>query len=485
MLMAALLSACVAGPDFKSPATGEIDAYRSDAPSQPVAGNDIQQLQPGAELPAEWWTLFHSTALDQLVAQSLQGNQTLAAAQATVMQAQALLAAGTGARYPQVDMTASSGRQKYGAEFLGSIAPPPPFTYFAFGPSVSYALDYTGGIARSVEQQRALSDYQQQQLQAARLSVTGNVVMQALVMATHQAELKSIEELLAEDRRNLELVQAAFTAGAVSKVDVLSAQSQLANDATLLPAQRQQLSSARHALAALLGRTPAQWTAPELQLDDFVLPMQLPISLPSELAHHRPDILSAEAQLHAATAAVGVATANLYPRITLTASFSQQALQAQDLFNASSRAWGLIAGVTAPVFDGGRLRNERRATIALMSAQAARYQQTVIQSFVQVADALDAITHSAELMTAQTEALAVAQQNLDLTRDSYREGNVGVLQVLDSERSYQQAKLGYVRAQAQRLQDTAQLFVALGGSATSSDQLTARSSDTSSAIASH
>ena len=180
-----------------------------------------------------------------------------------------------------------------------------------------------------------------------------------------------------------------------------------------------------------------------------------------------------------------MATASLYPRITLTASFSQQALQAQDLFNASSRAWGLIAGVTAPVFDGGRLRNERRAAVALMSAQAARYQQTVIQSFVQVADALDAITHSAELMTAQTEALAVAQQNLDLTRDSYREGNVGVLQVLDSERSYQQAKLGYVRAQAQRLQDTAQLFVALGGSSASSDQLTAQSSVTSSALASH
>ncbi|MGC3980303.1 MAG: efflux transporter outer membrane subunit [Steroidobacteraceae bacterium] len=261
------------------------------------------------------------------------------------------------------------------------------------------------------------------------------------------------------------MIQSAFDAGSVSRVDVLSAQSQVANDETLLPSLRQQLSAARHALSVLMGQAPGNWQAPIFQLTNFELPATLPVALPSELAHQRPDILAAEAQLHAATAAVGVATANLYPRITLSASFSQQSLEAGELFNASNRAWSLISGLTAPIFDGGRLRAEQRAARAQVQAEAARYQQVVLQSFAQVADALDALSHDEELLAAQRQASGIAEQNLSLTRDSYSEGNVGVLQVLDSERAYQQAKLGYVRAQAQRLQDTARLFLSLGGSA--------------------
>jgi NodT family efflux transporter outer membrane factor (OMF) lipoprotein len=464
-LAVASLTACAVGPEFKRPAAPVVTQYTEQRDSAtPVADAVVvQQLELGGALPAKWWSLFESEELNQVINQAVTNNQSLAAAQATVKQAQSLTEAQTGARYPEIDLNASVGRQKYGSEFLGSITPPPPFTYFAFGPSVSYTLDYTGGVAHSIEQQQALTEYQQRQLQAAQLAVTGNVVMQALTLAKHQAEIKTIEDLLADDRRNLDMVQSAFAAGSVSRVDVLSAQSQLANDATLLPPLRQQLSVARHALASLLGEAPANWTTPDFQLTTFVLPQQLPVTVPSELVHARPDILAAEAQLHAATAAVGVATANLYPRITLTASFSQQALQADELFNASNRAWSLISGLTAPLFDGGRLRAEKRAAVAALSAEAANYQQTIIHSFAQVADALDAISHSAELLAAQAQALSIAQQNLDLTRDSYSEGNVGVLQVLDSERAYQQARLGYVRAQAQRLQDTAQLFVALGG----------------------
>lgn len=464
-LVLASLSACAVGPEFKRPSAPVASRYaETDATSTVSSEVAPQQIEFGANLPADWWSLFRSDSLNQVIQQAVANNQTLRAAQATAKQAQALTQAKTGARYPEIDMNASVGRQKYGSQFLGSITPPPPFTYFAFGPAVSYTLDYTGGVGRSIEQQQALTEYQQRELQAAQLAVTGNVVMRALTIATKQAEINTVEELLADDRRNADMVQAAFNAGSVSRVDVLSAQSQLANDATLLPSLKQQLSEARHALSTLLGQAPANSSIPDFQLNAFVLPPQLPVSLPSELVHARPDILAAEAQLHAATAAVGVATSNLYPRITLTASFSQQALQADELFNASSRAWSLISGLTAPIFDGGRLRAEKRAALEALSAEAARYQQTVIQSFAQVADALDAISHSAEQLAAQSQALAVAQQNVELTRESYNEGNVGVLQVLDSERSYQQARLGYVRAEAQRLQNTAQLLVALGGS---------------------
>jgi NodT family efflux transporter outer membrane factor (OMF) lipoprotein len=219
---------------------------------------------------------------------------------------------------------------------------------------------------------------------------------------------------------------------------------------------------ARNSLAVLVGREPAANLPAQFDLATFVLPQELPVELPSELVHRRPDILAAEAQLHASTAAVGIATANLYPRITLSASLGQQAVKTKDLFDGNRDAWSLISGLTAPIFDGGRLRAERRAALAAVAADAARYRQVVLESFAQVADALEAINHSAELLAAQSQALTAAQENLELTRDSYHEGNVGVLQVLDSERSYQRARLGYVRAQAQRLRSTAQLFVALG-----------------------
>jgi len=422
----------------------------------------MQELAMGAKLPVRWWTLFESEALNELVERAIADSQTLAAARASVEQAQAIAQARTGARGPQLDLTASSGRQKYGSQFLGGIEPPPPFTYFAFGTAVSYTFDYTGGVARSIEREQALAEYERQRLRAAQLSITGAIVQQALEIAARQAEIATVEQLLSEDRRNLEMIETAFSAGSASRVDLLSARSQLASDETLLPKLRRELDGARHALASLSGTAPAIAPPADFLLSEFVLPQRLPVSLPSELVHRRPDVLAAEAQLHAATAAVGIATANLYPHITLTASFSQQALKVSELFDSSSHAWGLIGGLTAPVFDGGRLRAERRAALAGLSAQAARYQQVVIESFAQVADALSAIEHGAEQFEAQAHALKTAQESLDLTRESYHEGYVGVLQVLDSERSYQQARLGYVRARAARLLDTAHLFVALG-----------------------
>ena len=456
LLSSAVLTACAVGPNFERP----------DAPAQTasvVPQLPDQQLQVGKPLPADWWTMFDSPALNDLVAQAFASNQDLAAAQSSVERAQELVTARTGARYPEVDLTAGSGRQKYGSQFLGPFPKPPPFTYYAFGPAVSYTLDYTGGVGRAIEQQQALAQYQQREWQAARLTVTGNVVQQAFAVAAAQAQIDALQEVLADDRRNVEMIQDANEAGSVSRLDVLTAQNQLASDETLLPALKQQLSVAQHALAVLVGKTPGEMPALHLDLSAFELPKEVPVSLPSDWVRQRPDILAAEAQLHAATAAVGVATANLYPRVTLTASFTQQSLATNELFDHANSAWGVVSSLTAPIFDGGKLRAEKRASLAALATESARYKQVVLESFAQVADALDALQHSAEQLTAQTQAITIAQQSLALTRESYNEGNVGVLQVLDSERLYQQARLGYVRAQAQRLQDTARLFVAMGG----------------------
>jgi NodT family efflux transporter outer membrane factor (OMF) lipoprotein len=463
----AMLAGCALGPDFKRPDPPHVERYtaqelRLETPA--AAGESAQHVVPGGQLRSDWWRLFQSDALDGVVERALAGNRTLVAAAATLAQSQELAAAQAGTLYPQVGITAGIGRQKYGAEFLGSSPKPPAFTYFAVGPTISYALDYTGGVARSVEQQYALADYQRQQLDAAYLAVTGNAVMQALKMASLRAQIATVEAILDQDRENLKLVQTAFDAGSVSRVDIVSANSQLASDATLLPPLRQELSLARHALAIVLGQAPANAVLPEFDLAHLELPRSLPVSLPSELAHRRPDILAAEAQLHAATAAVGIANANFYPHISLTAASGQQATDFSHLFDRASNVWNLAGALVAPLFDGGTLRAEQRAAVDAMHASAANYEQTVLVAFGQVADTLQALDHGAEQLEAQLRAQDAASDNVDLTRKSYNEGNVGVLQVLDAERLYQQARLGFERARGQRYLDTVQLFLALGGS---------------------
>jgi len=473
----ALLAACTAGPEFARPrepapatylAADEQKAPASaatDLAVSPSSADYAQHVLLGSEPPRSWWTLFQSRALDDLVAQALAENRTLAAARATLAEADELARAASGARYPEVALNAGAGRLQLGKASFGPSFSLPPFSYFAVGGSVSYTLDYLGGVARSIEQRRALAQYQRSETEAAALALTGSVITQAVRVASIRAQIDAVSELLTEDANNLRLVQTAFDNGSVSKVDVLTAQSQLASDQTLLPPLRQQQSVALHALAVLVARAPAQASLPELRLKDLRLPRELPVSLPSELAHRRPDVMAAEAQLHAATAAVGVATANLYPQITLTATGGYQATPGEALFSSTNTAWSLISGLTQPVFNGGRLRAERRAALDELAASAARYQQVVLQSFGQVADTLQALQHDAELIAAQSNALATAQASVELARESYRAGNSGVLEVLDAQRLRQQAQLGVVRAQAQQYLDTVQLFLALGGNA--------------------
>jgi NodT family efflux transporter outer membrane factor (OMF) lipoprotein len=468
----ATLAGCALGPDFTRPDPPHADRYTAQQLQVEATANaddSAQHVVLGEQLSRDWWQLFQSDALDDVVKRALAGNRTLVAAAATLAQARELAAAQAGTLAPQVGVTAGIGRQKYGEEFLGPLTKTPPFTYFAVGATVSYALDYTGGIARSVEQQYALAEYQRQQLDAAFLAVTGNAVMQALKIASLRAQIATSEAILDRDRENLKLVHEAFAAGSVSRLDIVAAESQLASDTTLLPPLRQELSLARHALAIVLGQPPANAALPEFDLTQLALPRRLPVSLPSELAHRRPDILAAEAQLHAATAAVGIANANLYPHINLTASTGLQAATLGHLFNGASSIFSLAGALVAPLFDGGTLRAEQRAAVDAMHASATNYEQTVLVAFGQVADSLQALEHDAEQLDAQAHAQDAARDNVDLTRKSYNEGNVGVLQVLDAERLYQQARLGFVRAQSQRYIDTVQLFLALGGSGPDTD----------------
>jgi len=472
---AAGLAACAVGPDFKRPASAPPAAYRvpeessasadgvTPSASESAASAHPQSFITGANPAEEWWTVFASADLDAMVHEAIARNHTLAAAQARVAEAHELVKAEAGNLYPQLNFDGGAGRQRYGTQFLGPLVNNlPTFSYVSAGLAVQYRVDYAGGVARSVEQREALAQYQRSEADATYLSLTGSVVAEATQVAAARAEIQAVAELLAEDRSNLGLVRTAFANGSVTRVDVLTAESQLATDEALLPPLRQQLALARHALAVLTAHAPGEWTPPDFSLSALTLPMQLPVSLPSELAHRRPDILAAEAQLHAATAAVGVATANLYPQITLTASGGWQSVPGQTLFTHSNAAWSLISGITAPLFDGGTLRAERRAAVEELRSSAARYQEVVLESFGQVADALDALTHDGQLVAAQSNALASATSNVELARESYAAGNSGILQVIDAQRRRLDAQVGFLHAEAQQYLDTTQLFVALG-----------------------
>jgi NodT family efflux transporter outer membrane factor (OMF) lipoprotein len=459
--LAGCVAGCVAGPKFVAPADPGAATYTADAlPNLAASGTSPDSTLPQ---PQQWWSLLNAPRLDTAIRQALSANRSLDAARSTLAQAQAISGAAESGRYPHVDLDAIAGRQKYGAAFLGPDRLPP-FSYFSIGPAVSYTFDIAGGVRRTIEQQRALTDYQQHQLTAAALSVSGNVAMQALALATARAQIDNLQSLLADDRRNLKLVQDSFDDGAATRVDLLNAQSQLANDETLLPPLRRDLSVASHALALLAGSTPAQWSVPDFRLEDFNPPAHLPLALPSQLVHLRPDILAAEAQLHAATAAAGVASANLYPQISLTASASLQTNTLHALFDASSAAGAFGGSLTQPLFDHGALRARQHAALDAMHASLANYEQVVLSAFAQVADALEALDHDQELLASQQRAVAIAADNLALTRESFSAGNSGVLQVLEAQRQSEQARIGLVHAQSQRLQDTVQLLLALGGS---------------------
>jgi NodT family efflux transporter outer membrane factor (OMF) lipoprotein len=464
LCLLATLAACSVGPNFNRPAPPAAARYTSDTlPLESSTSGGAQHVVLGQEIEGDWWSLFGSDPINGIVKQAVEHNRTLEAAAQTLAESHELALAQAGLRYPQLGLTAGVGRQQYGAEFFGGDFSFPPFTYFAAGPTVNYTLDYTGGIARSIEQRQAQAEASRQQLDAAYLSVSGQAVMQAITIASLRAQIATVETILDQDRDNLRLVRSAFETGSVARIDVVSAESQIASDSALLPPLRQQLAKAHHALSLVLGRSPEKELPADLDLAQIVLPLEIPVSLPSELAHHRPDILAAEARLHAATSAVGIAESNFYPKIQLTGTVGPQAVTSGGLLDRSSVAWSLISGLTMPLFDGGTLHAQKRAAVDAMRASAASYQETVLEAFTQVADLLDALAHDAEQLDAEDQAQKAADANLSLTRAAYQEGNVGILQVLDAQRSYQQARLGFVQTMAQRYLDTVQLFLALGG----------------------
>ncbi len=467
--VAAIAGCAPVGPNYKPPATPQAQRYTESPPGAQTASADTaagaaQRYAPGGEIPADWWDLFRSEALRKLVRMAIADSPTLDAARAALVQAQENLNAAYSVLYPGVDAAAGARRQRVtGASFGLPNSPPNLFTLYNASVSVSYAIDLAGGARRELEALLSQIDYQRLQLEAAYLSLTGNVVTAAVQEASLRAQIRATLEIAEAQKQILNVVEKQFDLGAVPRAEVLAQRAQLAQTrATLAPLEKA-LAQTRNALTALVGRFPDGAGLPESELAQMELPQELPLSLPSELARQRPDIRTAEALLHQASAGIGVAEAAKYPQLTLSAAYGSAATRTADLFSGPSTIWNLGANLLQPIFHAGKFAAQKRAAVAAYDQALAQYRQTVLGAFRNVADVLEALEGDARALSAQAEAEASARESLELARAQFELGAVSHLVLLNAERQADQAKIGLVQAQAARFADTAALYQALGG----------------------
>jgi NodT family efflux transporter outer membrane factor (OMF) lipoprotein len=461
------LAACAVGPDFAPPPTPPIAGYTPERPaptaSAAVAGGAAQRFDGSRDIPGDWWKVFRSKELDALIAEALRTNPSLQAAQATLWQAKENLYAQAGVLLPNIDANSSLTRQRFSPAAFGQGGSASIFNLYQTTVNISYAPDVFGGKRRAIEASEALAEFQRFELEATYLTLTSNVVTAAVQVASLRGQIDATQEVLKTETDQLEVVRNQFTLGAATRADVLTQESEVATTRATLPPLQKQLEQQRHILLTLTGRFPSEYHGDHLRLASFRLPTHLPLSLPSQLVEQRPDVRAAEQQMHQASAQIGVAIANRLPQFNLTADYGSAALNTATLFTPQTAIWSVAASGTQPIFHGFTLLHQERAAKAAYDVADAQYRNTVLGAFQNVADALRAIQLDAKTLAAQQESVRAASATLELVRSQYKLGAVTYVTLLNAQRSYAQALLALVQAQASRFADTAALYQALGG----------------------
>jgi NodT family efflux transporter outer membrane factor (OMF) lipoprotein len=468
--IAFLLSACAAGPDFKTPAPPAVTTYAANPPASAtaavpgIAGGEAQRFVGGADLPGDWWTLFHSRPLNDLIAQALKANPDLKAAQAALRQAHETTLAQRGAFFPSLTAGVSANRFRQS----GALAPTPAtnaLQYSLFTPqvSVAYAPDVFGLTRRTVEGARAQEEASRFQMLATDLTLTTNVANAAIQDAAINAQIDATRRLIDINGKMIEILRLQVSKGYAGGLDLAAQESQLAQAKATLPPLLKQSAQQHDLIAVLTGRFPVEAPETRFTLDSLTLPADLPLSLPSTLVTQRPDVRQAQANLHAASAAIGVAEASRLPNFQLTGDAGSSALTIGRVFHSGTGFWDLGAAITTPIFQGGALLHQERAAKAAYQQSAEQYRSTVLTAVQNVADTLAAIEQDAEGLKAAAAAADAAKATLELSDRQYRAGYASYLSRLSAEQADQQARIALVQAQAARFADTVVLYQALGG----------------------
>ncbi len=469
LILTLLLAGCTVGPDFRKPAAPTAAGYTSSALSSTTAsantlGGEAQHFTERMDIPGEWWTLFHSKALNEMITGALESSPDLKSAQAALIAANENRLAGQGAFYPSVSASFSATRNRTSSQ----IAPTPnsgAMYYSLFTPqvSVSYDPDVFGMNHRAEESLIAQEQVARFQLIATHITLSTNLVVGVIQEAALRAQIAATRNLIAVNSNMLQLIRMQFYKGAASRVDVASQESQLAQSEAMLPPLLKQLAQQRDSLRALAGKLPGEQLPEQVEFSDLQLPLELPVSLPSQLVKQRPDVRVAEENLHVASAQLGMARAKRFPTFTLTADVGTMALAIGDLLKPGVEFWDLGAIVTQPIFQGGTLLHQERAAKAYYNEAAQQYRSTVISAFQNVADTLTAIQQDADALKAAAYAVQAAKTALDLSKQNLQTGAASPLSLLMAEQNFQQAQLGLIQAQANRYTDSAALFQSLGG----------------------
>jgi NodT family efflux transporter outer membrane factor (OMF) lipoprotein len=463
------LSGCAVGPDFEPPAAPAAAGYTA-APlvatstTTNVVGGEAQSFVEGMDIPGEWWALFQSKPLSDLIERALKNNPNITSAQAALVAAREFVLAQKGAFFPSLTTSFSASRNKT-ANTLSPATASGDLYYNLFTPqvSVAYVPDVFGLNRRSVETLKAQAEQQRYALIATHITLSANVAAAAIQEASLRAQIAATRQLIECNTRALKILRDQFEKGYTNRLAVAAQEAQLAQVAATLPPLLKQLAQQRDLLAALAGAFPNQELAEKFELAGLQLPRQLPVSLPSKLVEQRPDVRQAGENFHVACAQVGVAIANRLPNLTLTANGGNAALAANQMMAGGAGFFTLGAQVTEPMFDGFTLMHKERAARAAFVLAAEQYRGTVVTAFQNVADTLNAVEQDGEGLKAAAAAADAARVLLDLTRQQMQTGYTNYLALLGAEQAYQQAMIALVQAQANRYADTVALFQALGG----------------------
>jgi NodT family efflux transporter outer membrane factor (OMF) lipoprotein len=469
-IFALLLTAgCAVGPNFKKPAAPTVPGYTpgplsttSETPN--ASGGQTQQFLEGGDISGEWWTLFHSEPLNDLIERSLKANPDLKAAQAALLVARENVLAQRGAYYPSVSGGFSATRSKSSSD-LSPVTSTNALNYSLYTPqvSVSFVPDVFGLNRRTVESLQAQEQQARFALAATHITLSANVAAGAIQEASLRAQIGATRELITINTDMLEILRTQFVKGYVGGLDVAAQESQLAQVTATLPPLLKELAQQRDLLAVLSGGFPNQDLAERFELSSLQLPQELPVSLPSRLVEQRPDVRQAEENLHSTSAQIGIAVANRLPNFALTADAGSMAVAFGSIFAGGTGFWDLGASLTQPIFEGGTLLHRERAARAAYTQASEQYRSTVLTAFQNVADTLNALHQDADALKAASAAKDAAAVTLDLARKQFQAGYVNYLALLNAEQAYQQAVINLVQAQANRYADTAALFQALGG----------------------
>lgn len=463
-----LLGGCTVGPDYHRP-----DAT---VPEQWAEASDKVSVAPVDAV--QWWIVFHDEPLDRLVNQAARSNKDIQIAEARIREARAQRIIAGAAAFPTADVSGSYSRIKRSTSFSASGAgvsgvsggsanagaTSGALDLFQAGLDASWEADVFGGVRRGVEAANANLAASQEDWRNVLVTLLGEVATNYIELRGSQRRLAVARDNIKTQQATVELTQGLLSAGLAGALEVAQAQAQLASTEAQVPTLEVSVKQSIHRLGVLLGSEPealVEELSPERAIPPT--PPQVPIGLPSELLRRRPDVRRAERQLAAATAQIGVATADLFPKFSLTGSIGYQSTKGSNLISPRNQYWTYGPAASWPLFDAGRIRANIEVQNALQEQALLTYESTVLMALQEVEDAIVAYSNSQAAHASLAQAVDANRQAAQIARELYQKGLVGFLNVLQSEGALYQAEDQLAQNDQQVASNLVALFKALGG----------------------